>query len=146
MNGTPPRRLLRSQNRRVGGVAAGVAEYLSLDPTLVRVAFAVAVLIGWGFPIVLYVLLWVIMPEAPADAAVAVTTTTGRSAATIIGVLVALVLVWLWTANWMWGMGGGWMGGHMGRFGFGMMPFGGPLVALTIVVLIVLLLRDGRPR
>lgn len=151
MSTPSPRRLTRSRDRRLGGVAAGIAEYLNLDPTLVRIAFAVAVLVGWGFPLLLYVLLWVIMPEAPVENGAtpgpAGARGAGRSAAAVvIGVLVALVLAWLWASTWMWGAWGGGMGWHMGSRGFGPLPFGGPLVVLAVVVLIVLLLRDGRAR
>jgi phage shock protein PspC (stress-responsive transcriptional regulator) len=60
----PPRRLTRSTSDKVlGGVAGGLAEHLSLDPAVVRVAFAVSTLFG-GAGVVAYVVLWAF---APAD-------------------------------------------------------------------------------
>jgi phage shock protein PspC (stress-responsive transcriptional regulator) len=48
--------------RLVGGVAAGLAERFGLDPTLVRLAFLVLAL-SYGIGLVLYGVLWVVMPE-----------------------------------------------------------------------------------
>ncbi len=47
----------------VAGVASGIAAYFNIDTTLVRVVFAVTVLAG-GWGILLYILLWLILPEA----------------------------------------------------------------------------------
>lgn len=59
------KRLVRSlTDRMVGGVCGGIGQYFDIDPTLVRIAFAGLVLIGVGSPILLYLLLWVIMPAA----------------------------------------------------------------------------------
>jgi phage shock protein C len=57
------KRLLRSTNdRKIAGVCAGVADYFDLDPTLVRVLWALAVLCaGTGF--LLYIILWIVVPE-----------------------------------------------------------------------------------
>jgi phage shock protein C len=60
------RRLFRSRIERVlGGVAGGVAEYLDLDPALVRVAWAILILATGGAFLVLYVIMWIVVPEAP---------------------------------------------------------------------------------
>jgi phage shock protein PspC (stress-responsive transcriptional regulator) len=57
------RRLTRSQDSKIAGVCGGLAEYLGVDPTLVRV-FAVIALV-FGFPAVLvgYLVAWAIMPR-----------------------------------------------------------------------------------
>ena len=66
-----PRRLLRSANDQViGGVAGGLGHYFGLDPVLVRVAFVLLVLAG-GSGILLYIILWVVIPEASPSAEVA---------------------------------------------------------------------------
>ena len=49
-------------DRKIAGVAGGVAEYFDLDPTLVRLAWAIAVLFG-GFGLLVYVILWIVLPE-----------------------------------------------------------------------------------
>lgn len=60
------KRLYRStHDRMLAGVCAGIAEYFSLDPTVVRLIFAVLILVGVGSPVLAYIVLWFIMPEAP---------------------------------------------------------------------------------
>ena len=59
------RRLLRSRNNRtLAGVCAGIADYFGWDPTLVRVGWIVLTLLG-GSGILLYLILWLVIPEAP---------------------------------------------------------------------------------
>ncbi|MDQ7828789.1 MAG: PspC domain-containing protein [Armatimonadota bacterium] len=61
------KRLVRSrQHRMLAGVAGGLAEYLNVDPTLVRLAWVLAALFPPTalFAIVGYLLAWLIMPEA----------------------------------------------------------------------------------
>ena len=48
----------------IGGVAGGLAEYFDIDPTLVRILFAVSVAFG-GTGILAYVILWIVVPEQP---------------------------------------------------------------------------------
>lgn len=50
------------QNRIFGGVAAGLGEYLSIDPIVVRVLFVVSVLLN-GIGILLYLIMWIVIPE-----------------------------------------------------------------------------------
>jgi phage shock protein C len=60
-----PRRLYRCRgDRKLAGVAAGMAEYLDLDPTLVRVLWLVSIFFG-GFSILLYVILAFVVPPEP---------------------------------------------------------------------------------
>lgn len=56
------RRLTRSNDGMIGGVCAGLAEYLDLDPTIVRVAWVLMVFFA-GFGVLLYVILWIVMPK-----------------------------------------------------------------------------------
>ena len=59
----PPRRLERSKSNRVlGGVCAGVANYLNMDPTLVRV-LTVVISLFTGVPIILYIIALFVVPE-----------------------------------------------------------------------------------
>ena len=55
------KRLTRSNNK-IGGVCAGLAEYLDIDPTIVRIVWVLMVLFA-GFGILLYIILWLIMPK-----------------------------------------------------------------------------------
>ncbi|HEX3048412.1 MAG TPA: PspC domain-containing protein [Bacillota bacterium] len=59
------KRLYRSStNRRIGGVAGGVAEYFNVDPTLVRLIWLAAIFIG-GTGVLAYIIAWIVIPEAP---------------------------------------------------------------------------------
>ncbi len=57
--------LRRSRDERmIGGVCGGLAEWLGWDVTLVRVAYVILSVLSAGFPgILVYILLWIIMPE-----------------------------------------------------------------------------------
>jgi len=50
------------RGRMVAGVCAGLAEEFGVSVTVIRLAFVLAVVIGWGMGLVLYLALWVIMP------------------------------------------------------------------------------------
>jgi len=57
------KKLKRSQNQMVAGVCAGIADYFDLDPTLVRVGYAILSIFTAAFPgLLLYIILWIIMP------------------------------------------------------------------------------------
>lgn len=58
------KRLFRSSDKVIGGVCAGLANYFNLDPTLVRAGYLVLSILSIAFPgILVYVILWVIMPD-----------------------------------------------------------------------------------
>lgn len=57
------RRLVRGSDRVLGGVCSGLARRFAIDPLLVRLAFVLLALAS-GAGIVLYLLLWVLVPEA----------------------------------------------------------------------------------
>lgn len=60
------RRLYKSATDHViGGVAGGVAEYLDLDPSLVRVFWVLLALITGGVFFVIYIVMWIVVPLAP---------------------------------------------------------------------------------
>ena len=61
----PPQLRRSSADRMVGGVCGGLAAYSRIDVVLWRLGFVVAALFGVG--VVIYLLLWIIMPP-PADA------------------------------------------------------------------------------
>ena len=50
-----------AQNKVIGGVCAGLANYFDMDVALVRVIFALA-LLGFGAGFWLYVILWIVLP------------------------------------------------------------------------------------
>ena len=58
------KKLLRSTNRILGGVCGGIAEYFDVDPTVIRVAYALLSFFSAAFPgIVLYIILLVLIPD-----------------------------------------------------------------------------------
>ncbi|MEV0153603.1 PspC domain-containing protein [Micromonospora sp. NPDC050686] len=66
----PPYKQLRrpTTDRMVAGVASGLGRYFGVDPTLVRVVFAVSALLTGGFLALAYPIMWFLMPEEPASA------------------------------------------------------------------------------
>jgi phage shock protein C len=62
---TLEKRLVRSRtNKMIGGVCGGLGEYFDFDPTLIRLLFAALIVFGAGSPILLYLLMWIIIPGA----------------------------------------------------------------------------------
>lgn len=61
-----PKKLYRStSDKMIAGVCGGLGEFFGIDPTIIRVVFALLVIPG-GFPGLLpYVILWIIVPEKP---------------------------------------------------------------------------------
>jgi phage shock protein C len=49
----------------VGGVCAGLAAYYDLNVRIIRALLVIAVLCGWGLPIVAYLILWYLMESDP---------------------------------------------------------------------------------
>ncbi|MDE2857449.1 MAG: PspC domain-containing protein [Chloroflexota bacterium] len=59
------KRLYRSRaDRRIAGVCGGIADYLAVDPTIVRIIWALFAIAG-GPGLVLYIILAAIIPEEP---------------------------------------------------------------------------------
>ena len=46
----------------LGGVCAGIANYMNVDPAIVRLLFAIITFGGFGFGILIYILLWIVLP------------------------------------------------------------------------------------
>jgi phage shock protein PspC (stress-responsive transcriptional regulator) len=60
----PPRRLVRRTDDKIlGGVCAGLADYLGIDRTLMRVLTVLATVLGFGSVIIAYLVAWVIVPK-----------------------------------------------------------------------------------
>jgi phage shock protein PspC (stress-responsive transcriptional regulator) len=52
-------------DKKIAGVCAGLADYFDLDPTIVRVVWLLAILVG-GTGVLAYLVLWIVLPVAPA--------------------------------------------------------------------------------
>jgi len=59
------KKLYKSNNKQVCGVCAGLAEYLDMDTTVVRLVFLLLVL-ACGLSVWTYIIAAIVMPEAPA--------------------------------------------------------------------------------
>lgn len=95
-------RLRRSRtDRKVAGVAGGLARHLDVDPLILRVAFVVLVFFG-GAGLILYGACWLLVPEDGAERAPLHLDDRTRSVAlVIVGVLAALALIGdSWGAFW----------------------------------------------
>ena len=59
----PVKKLFRSRsNRVIGGVCGGLAQYLNIDPTVLRVITALLTFV-MGMSLWVYLLAWIIIPE-----------------------------------------------------------------------------------
>ena len=68
------------EGKMIAGVCAGLAEQFGLSVTILRLAFVLGTVIGlWG--ILVYIVLWVVMPYRPAREPLAITTREGGTAA-----------------------------------------------------------------
>lgn len=65
-----PKRLFRDPARAVfGGVCVGLAEYLDVDPTVVRVVAALLAVVTFFTAILAYLVMWALVPPRPATLA-----------------------------------------------------------------------------
>ncbi len=53
----------RTDDRMVAGVCSGVAAYLGVDPTIVRLVAVIGTIFGFGSLLVVYLIAWLLMPE-----------------------------------------------------------------------------------
>ena len=59
----PARKLLRSDTKRmIAGVCGGLGEYFSVDPTLIRLLFVFATILG-GPGLIAYLIFWIVVPS-----------------------------------------------------------------------------------
>lgn len=57
------KRLYRSNDRVLGGVCSGIAEYLGFDPVAVRLGYAFLTLCTCFSGVLFYIVAWIVMPE-----------------------------------------------------------------------------------
>ncbi|MBS1581130.1 MAG: PspC domain-containing protein [Bacteroidetes bacterium] len=69
LGGPRRKRLFRDPDDHwVGGVIGGLAAYFNFDPLWLRIAFGVFLVLGWGVPVVVYLVMWVLVPKAETPA------------------------------------------------------------------------------
>jgi len=139
------RRSLRRDvhNKILGGVAAGLAEYLDIDVLIVRIAFVVLVLVA-GSGVLLYLAAWLLIPAGDSERAIVQDYLEARPrrrslVALVLGVVIAIIALsnlfssGPWWRHWDGGFGG---------FGF---YFGLFALILAAVLLVSSGRRDGSP-
>lgn len=63
------RRLYRdTSDKFIGGVCSGIAGYLNIDPSIVRILFAIITFGGFGLGLVAYIVLWIVLPGSEDEA------------------------------------------------------------------------------
>lgn len=81
-----PKRLYRStSNRMIAGVCGGVAEYLDVDPTIIRIAWILLSILPLIPGILIYIVAWFIIPNTPGGMEKPSRTNGGRNTATVLG-------------------------------------------------------------
>ncbi|HLF59924.1 MAG TPA: PspC domain-containing protein [Acidimicrobiia bacterium] len=87
-NGPPPTRLRRSREDRViAGICGGLGRYFNMDPLWFRLGFVLVTLAG-GAGILIYLVCWLIIPEAGPDEAVGTRdAVSGAQGPMVIGVV-----------------------------------------------------------
>ena len=55
------KKLVRSANKKIAGVCGGLAEFLGLDASIIRIVWLLGVLLG-GFGLLAYLIMWIVMP------------------------------------------------------------------------------------
>ena len=84
------RRLYRSRtDSMIGGVAAGLADYLNADPALVRIVWAILVVVTGGAALIVYIVAWIVVPEEPAVPAESIAPTAEPTTDPVTGEVVA---------------------------------------------------------
>lgn len=54
---------LSSTNKVIAGVCGGIAEYLKVDATFIRIAWVLFMILSYAAPaIIIYIVCWAIMP------------------------------------------------------------------------------------
>jgi signal transduction histidine kinase len=104
--------LRRDQADRLGGgVAAGVATWRGFNVTTIRIAFVLATLISTGWFVPAYVLAWLLIPAAGADASIAskarsdtsgIRLAVGLASLLVFALVVAGALNDGWFSGWAW--------------------------------------------
>lgn len=63
------KRLYRdTENRVLGGVCSGLSAYFNIDPVILRILFILLVFVGVGISVIIYLVLWVVVPKATTTA------------------------------------------------------------------------------
>lgn len=68
----PTKQLVRTRNGRlVAGVCSGIAEYVGIDVTVIRLLFVVLGVVTFGVGVLIYLAAWIVIPEEGEDQSIA---------------------------------------------------------------------------
>ena len=56
-----------TSDKMIGGVCAGIANYMNVDPAIIRLLFAIITFGGFGMGFFIYILLWIVLPARDLD-------------------------------------------------------------------------------
>jgi len=56
---------LSAENRKIAGVCGGLGEFFNVDPTFVRIAFILFVVLSFGLGFLAYLVIWSLAPRRP---------------------------------------------------------------------------------
>ena len=51
------------ENKLIAGVCAGIGKEYNVDPAVIRLVFAIATLMGFGLPIIIYIVMALLLEE-----------------------------------------------------------------------------------
>jgi phage shock protein C len=72
------KRLYRSRKEKMlGGVCGGLGEHMDVDPTMIRLVWAVVTVLSVGMGILVYLIAWIIITESPRESTEQTATTDG---------------------------------------------------------------------
>jgi phage shock protein PspC (stress-responsive transcriptional regulator) len=73
------KRLYRSKKEQMlGGICGGLAEYIEVDPSIIRLVFVVLIVLSWGIFILVYIAAWIIVPVSPEESTLLTTRPEGE--------------------------------------------------------------------
>lgn len=56
---------LSDTDKKIGGVCGGLGEFFNKDATLLRVLFILLILLSFGFAVIAYLAMWLVIPKRP---------------------------------------------------------------------------------
>ncbi|MFA6414003.1 MAG: PspC domain-containing protein [Syntrophales bacterium] len=56
---------LSDADKKIGGVCGGLGEFFNKDSTLFRILFILLILFSFGFGLIAYLAMWLVIPKRP---------------------------------------------------------------------------------
>lgn len=103
--GPGPRRLRRGADKKIAGVCDGLGRHFGIDPTIIRILFVAAAVLG-GSGVLLYLVAWLVMPAAdsPADQGMEIGGGSQNAAGLVALIIGAVLLFWMVGPGPIWGL------------------------------------------